>query len=142
MVLAFEGNETSIWNCRSQPAPPLERHHCITADVKDKGRHSEFASLITDVEGIESIPKPFGRFCRGAPSLEFANPPELLFGCIGHQQVRKNLAKCSGFLAPAQFNHLRQCMRLLLHALIGAFRISARQVTVISDQPTDALWVE
>src|SRR3974377_202842 len=98
MVLSFEGHKSSVWNCGCEPPSGLERHHRIAPDVKDKGRPSEFAGLSTNIERIERIPQLFG-ICRGsATSLQFADPPELLFGCIRHQQVRKNFAKCSSFL--------------------------------------------
>src|SRR5262249_6536992 len=107
MVLTFKRHKTSVWNGRSEPAARLERHHRITSDMKDEGRYPELSGLGTNVERIECIPELSGICRRSATSLEFADPPELLFGCIGHQQICKNFSKCSGFLSPAQFDHFR-----------------------------------
>ena len=90
---------------------------------------------------IERVPQHFGVGWRSAATLEFANPPELFLGCIRHQQIGKNFSKRSGVPTPAEFNHFRHRTRLLLHALIDAFRGSAKQVAVIQNKAADPLGV-
>src|SRR5262245_12062419 len=76
---------------------------------------------------------------RRAAPLQLADPLELMSGGFRHQKIREYFPKSPDLPAPADFDHLRERLRLPGQLLTGVIHEGAVWVAVVEHQATDTL---
>ena len=83
VVLAFKGKEVCAGNARSKRASHRERDPLIMSRVKNQRRHTDLTKTVANIDMSERLLETRGVPGRGRVSLEFVEPGQGLYACIG-----------------------------------------------------------
>src|SRR5262249_21925708 len=137
MVVAFQSDETSIWNtvCQLQSSPV--RDASVVPAVKDESRHTDFRKTVTNIDIAQCFLEADRVLRRDGDTRQLVHPSNLLQRAFRYESRSKHLAERRIVLAPTVEN---QCLHRLTASDLREIRADSPtgRVPSVQDQAGNA----